>query len=201
MKIKKLVLFDFDGVLVDTLIMSYEISKEVDNDLSMPAFKSLFDGNIFHSLNNHPTIKQHPDFFGRYAEKLREFTIPQSLKDLVRKLREEYQLAIVSAIPTHLINEILNRENALFFADVLGGDIHTSKVYKIKILLEKYAIASQNAVYTTDTVGDVLEARECGVKAVAVAWGFQEEATLQKATPAKIVHTPEALLEAVKEIL
>ena len=48
----KLIIFDFDGVLVDTLIMNYEISKEVNENLSMTDFRSLFNGNIYDSLKN-----------------------------------------------------------------------------------------------------------------------------------------------------
>ncbi len=67
-------------------------------------------------------------------------------------------------------------------------------------MLEKYKTIPENAVFITDTVGDVLEARKCGVKAIAVTWGFHGEATLQKAKPAKIVSTSEDLLKSIKDI-
>src|SRR3989338_1472152 len=198
----KLILFDFDGVLVDTFIVSYEISKETNENLSLHMFRSLFNGNIYNSLKNNPKVKQHPKFFERYEEQSREFKVPQPLQDIIFELNKDYKLAIVSATQSALITKILKQANVLeCFSDILGGDIHTSKVVKNKMLLEKYKITSENAVFITDTTGDIAEARECGIKSIAVTWGFHEEENLQKANPAKVVSTPEDLLKALEEIL
>lgn len=197
----KLILFDFDGVLVDTLIMNHQISKEINKDLSLSAFRDLFNGNIFDSIKNSSTVKQHPRFFERYEEQYRELEIPQELKNLIYKLSKNYILTIISATPSALITKILKQANiSQYFLDILGGDIHTSKVVKNKILLEKYKVSSEDAVFITDTVGDIIEARECGIRSIAVTWGFHEIETLEKAKPAKIVSTPFDLLQAIKEI-
>lgn len=198
---KKLVMFDFDGVLIDTLIMHHKISQEINKDLSLSAFRDLFNGNIFDSVKNSPTVKQHPRFFERFEEQSRELNISQSLKDLINELSENYILAIVSATPSALIEKILKQANmSQYFLDIMGGDIHTSKVVKNKMLLDKYKITAEDAVFITDTVGDIIEARECEVKSIAVSWGFHEIETLEKARPAKIVSTPADLLRAIKEI-
>jgi len=197
----KLIIFDFDGVLVDTLIMSYEITKEINQEMSLEDFRSLANGNFFHSLENSSSIKQHPQFFDRYREKSRELKIPESLKGLIYKLSKESTLAIVSSSASILIKDILAREGHLsHFADILGSDLHKSKVVKNKMLLEKYKIKPKDALFITDTVGDILEARECGIKSIAITWGFQDAETLQKAKPAKIVNMPEELIKAIKEI-
>lgn len=197
----KLILFDFDGVLVDTLVMHHAISQEVNKDLSLDEFRDLFNGNIFDSVKNSLTVKQHPRFFERFEEESRELKIPKSLKDSIHRLNKDYILAIVSATPSSLIAKILKQADSYeYFSDILGGDIHTSKVIKNKMLLEKYEVASKEAVYITDTVGDVIEARECGVQSIAVTWGFHEIEALKKAKPAKIVSTPEDLVKAIKEI-
>lgn len=198
----KLVIFDFDGVLVDTLIMHYEISKKINKNMSLDMFRSIFSGNIYDSLKNNPAIKQHPQFFEQYEDKSRELKVPQSLKGLIGKLSKEHTLAIVSSTPSALIRKILKQEAVLnYFSDVLGADVNTSKVIKIRMLLGKYKIKQEDAVFITDTTGDIFEALECGVKAIAVTWGFHEEKTLEKSNPAKIVRSPEELFEAVKQIL
>src|SRR3989344_7950250 len=101
----KLILFDFDGVLVDTFLMFHEISKEVNKNLPLNVFRSLFNGNIYNVLKNHSNIKQHPKFFERYEEESRELKIPQELKDLICELSKDYILAIVSATPSKLITK------------------------------------------------------------------------------------------------
>ena|SRR3989338_6811055 len=154
----KLLLFDFDGVLVDTLVMHYE-------------------------------------------KRSRELEMPQSLKNLVHKLNENYRLAIVSSTPSGLIAKILKQTNVhQYFSDICGADIHTSKVVKNKMLLHKYKTDPSDAVFITDTVGDILEARECGIKSIAVTWGSHNEKTLKKAKPNKIVSAPDDLLQAIESI-
>jgi len=198
----KLILFDFDGVLIDTFIISLKISREVNKKMSLNLFRSIFNGNIYDSLKNNTKVKQHPEFFKLYEKQSRKLEIPKKLKDLICKLSKNYTLAIISATPSTLIATILKQANVFkYFSDILGGDIHTSKVVKNKMLLEKYKIESRDAVFITDTTGDILEARECGIESIAVTWGFHEEKTLQKAKPEKIVSTPEDLLKAIKEIL
>jgi len=44
---KKIVLFDFDGVLVDSYDYSYRISKELSPKLTEDIFRELFEGNIY----------------------------------------------------------------------------------------------------------------------------------------------------------
>lgn len=198
----KLIIFDFDGVLIDTFIMNYEISKEANKNLSFDMFRSLFNGNIYNTIKNNSKFKQHPKFFERYEEQSRELKIQQSLKDLIYKLSKDYRLAIVSATPSALIAKILKQADAdQYFFDILGGDVHKSKVVKNKMLLEKYKVTPESAVYVTDTTGDIIEAREGGIKSIAVMWGFHEKETLQKAKPEKIVNNPEDLLKAIEEIL
>ncbi len=198
----KLILFDFDGVLVDVLMMHHGIASEVNENLSLNEFRSLFNGNIYETLAQSPHIKQNPKFFERYDEQSRELMVPEELKDTVSKLSESYTLAIVSATPSWLIIKLLKQAGAYeYFGDILGGDVHQSKIAKNKMLLEKYKVSPEDAVFITDTTGDIKEARECGIKSVAVTWGFHEKETLEKANPEKLVDTPADLLRVIKELL
>lgn len=47
---KKIVMFDFDGVLIDTLLPCYKINVEANEDLDMEEYKNMFNGNIHTSL-------------------------------------------------------------------------------------------------------------------------------------------------------
>src|SRR3989344_1158610 len=195
----KLILFDFDGVLVDTLGVAFSINKGAKPDLSLEEYKSFFEGNIYDAIASGK--KKHiPDFDDQFRLQTRELKIPDELKKMLRDISPKNTLAIVSSASTDLIQEILEREDvANFFADVFGSDVHSSKIVKTKTLLNKYKVEVKDAVFITDTVGDIIEARECGVKAIAVTWGFHDEATLAKAQPVKIVNTPEDLIKAIKE--
>ncbi len=149
MKDKKLVLFDFDGVLANTIECSQE-----------------------------------------------------ALQNAIVELSKNYILSIVSSSRDNSIKIFLQKENINeYFSDILGTDIYSSKVVKIKSLLEKYSIQQQDAVLITDTLGDIKEAKECGVLSIGVLWGLHEKKTLEKGNPAKIIDSPLDLLDSVKEIL
>ncbi len=88
-----------------------------------------------------------------------------------------------------------------YFSDILGTDVHKSKIVKIKSLLEKYNIKPENAVFITDSLGDILEGNECGVKSIGVTWGIHHRETLEKGNPIIIIHSPMDLLTTVQNVL
>ena len=88
-----------------------------------------------------------------------------------------------------------------YFADVMGYEILRSKAGRINYLLKKYNISPTNAVYITDTAGDINEAGKCWVKAIAVTWGFQSKEELEKAGPTKIIDSPLNLVGAIEDVL
>lgn len=202
MENKKLVIFDFDGVLVDTLPVVFSLSKEVNENLSLEEFKSFFHGNFYKAVRFDGTPRnRNPKTLEKYEEKSRELKIPIVLKHTLENLSKKYILTIVSSTATNLILRILERENCNFFNDVLGADIHASKVEKNKTLLEKYNLSPSNAVFITDTSGDIKEASECNIRSIAVTWGFHDREELEKDNPALIVEDPKNLFEAIEDVL
>ena len=88
---KKIVIFDFDGVLVDTLIASYDVFKEVNENVKLDEFKSLYEENLHEALKNRKLIS-HPDYFCQYDKHTREIKVPNILKKIVQELSLKYIL-------------------------------------------------------------------------------------------------------------
>ncbi len=129
----------------------------------------------------------------------RESRIPAELKDVVRELSASFSLAIVSSTPSPAIAEILEKEGLReCFTEILGADVHTSKVIKIQSLLDSYHCAPEKTVLITDTTGDIGEARAAGVASIAVSWGFHGKDKLQKANPYAVVDTVPELLGSIR---
>ena len=196
----KLILFDFDGVLVDTLLPCYQISKEVNEDMTLAKFQTFFEGNIYNAFIK-AGFKLRPDYWVHYDQRLREIKVPPELKNIAKDLASKYTLAIISSTPKSSIVKILEKEKlSQYFQDILGTDVHTNKTLKIKMILDKYSQSSQDAVFVTDTLGDILEAMACGVRSIAVSWGFHTTEILQKGNPQKIIDKPKDLISAIEEI-
>jgi phosphoglycolate phosphatase len=202
-KNKKIVMFDFDGVLIDTLIPCYTINTEINEDLSLEEYKSFFTGNIHDAIRkNGEPRKRHPEFEQKYDICVREIKIPDILKDAVKYLASLYTLTIVSSTYSNSIHEILLREGiAEYFTDVLGADVDPSKVVKIKMLLEKHHSDPHDCVFVTDTLGDIREAHKCSVPSVAVTWGFHTKEDLQKGEPVVFIYDPKDFVLTIKNVL
>ena len=48
--------------------------------------------------------------------------------------------------------------------------------------------------YVCDTVGDIREARDAGIRTVAVTWGWHSRERLAAAHPDRLIDVPEKLL-------
>ena len=202
---EKLIMFDFDGVLANTLELSYQIHKDVNDYLTWEKFQDFSNGNFHDGIMNAVQNGNHKlpeDFWDKYDKNIINLNIHEILRQTLRDLNKECIVTIVSSMRADLIKKFLNKEKIENnFADILGVDFNKSKVIKINLLLDKYKIEAKNAVFVTDSLGDVLEANECGVKSIGVLWGLHSRETLEKGNPAHIIDNPLFLLDAVKEVL
>ena len=201
---KKLVIFDFDGVLANTEECSYKIHKNINGDLTWERFQSFADGN-FHEIMEKAVEEGYlipTNYYDLYNDHLLTINIHDILKETILQLKNTYRLAIVSSTRSSNIADFLEKEKVLnYFDDILGHDIHASKVIKINNLLQKYNVEPGNTVLITDSLGDILEANECNVRSVAVTWGLHTRKTLEKGNPAIIIDEPSILLKTVSDML
>ncbi len=203
---KKLVLFDFDGVLVNTLKIWFTIHKEANNDFTWESFQAMSEGNFWDKLDE-STKQGHilPDNAeAKYLSELVDttFSIEEAISIVIKALHEKYQIAIVSSGRESSINQFLKKmELDYCFSDVLGLDTHRSKTVKIKSLIDKYSLPLEHIIFITDTLGDIREANDCNVKSIGVTWGLHHRETLEKGEPFAILDDPLHLLETIDKAL
>ncbi len=202
---KKIVMFDFDGVLVNTLDFSYKIHKINNKDFTWERFQDFSNGNFhegFQRVLDEENFILIDDFYGHYKKELDLLSIQDIICSTIRDLASKYTLVIISSTTSHVIKEFIEKENlSSYFDDILGHDVHISKVLKIKKVLEKYKVDPKDSVFITDTLGDIKEAGECNIASIAVTWGLHPRRTLEKGKPAFIIEDPMYLIETVKKVL
>ncbi len=129
-----------------------------------------------------------------------KFQIFAGMLDVIKSLTENYPLIIVSSTITSPIREYMEGHRATsYFKEIMGNDVHKSKVEKIKMIFDKYGVGPNNCVFITDTLGDIREAEKTGVKSIAVTWGFHDKETLARGNPITIVDKPEELLIEIEK--
>jgi phosphoglycolate phosphatase-like HAD superfamily hydrolase len=170
---QKLIFFDFDGVIVDTADLSFDMRKKIEPSLTKEKFLDYFRGNIFNV--NPETVPNEADLELQavaYAEALRKLKIRRGMNKLIKELanvqpnpnehnlnaHSNYILTIVSSTPSDTIKTYLKEQN-LFdcFAEIFGSDISFNKSEKIQKLLKEFGVDSGNSLFITDTLGDILE--------------------------------------------
>jgi phosphoglycolate phosphatase len=199
----KIILFDFDGVIADTFAFCYNIANSRDA-LTHDEYRARFEGNINETSKkvSQSTSRTAPfDFFAHYTPELMKCPPNGDVVKVIQELARNYPLIIISSTITPSIVSFLEMHGLKdAFKEILGNDIEKSKVKKIQGVIQKYGIKPSETVFITDTLGDIKEAKECGVRSIAVTWGFHPIETLEKGEPHKIISRPEEIIEAVKSM-
>lgn len=192
------VIFDFDGVIHDTLDVVYPISKQI-HGITMEEYKDLFNGNVY----KNPIINEENSrlFLALQMESFRKLQIEDHIREELFKIKENYEMFIVSSNSEPILNEYFQNNGIMhIFSRVLGIETNKSKVEKFNILKNEHGIKDGNSVFVTDTLGDLLEANRAGIRSIAVDFGFHERERLERGNPYKIISDFRHLLPELKRL-
>lgn len=201
----KLLMFDFDGVIVDTFFMQMRLFNSFQKDpLDEKTFRDLYRGNFYDAVPSGPDekIREPNPFFLAYAKELEHVPTIEGMEKDLKKLREAgYRMIIISSTFDQAIKDFLVRTSLdTFFEKIYGVNMHKKKTVKIRKALQDLETQPQDALFITDTLGDIREAAQEHVRSIAVTWGYHPVETLKEGNPIAIVNTPEELREKIEEL-
>ncbi|MNK00137.1 Phosphoglycolate phosphatase [compost metagenome] len=210
----KLILFDLDGTLLDTL-----------QDLGDSCNAILEQ----HGYPTHPLVA-YKKFVGNGVQKLIERALPEKARTvetitallaafktyyeqkpvshtrpypgIVSLLQELKSLGYLISVASNKYHEAVIPLMQQYFPDipfdlVLGHRTgHPAKPDPAIVLdsLEALGINKQNCLYVGDSSVDMDTANNAGVTAIGVTWGFRDEDELRQHGAKYIIHTPSELL-------
>lgn len=207
MSSKKIIAFDFDGVIVDSLKLSYSINKDFLPDLRYEDWCTWSEGNFHEVIKSRDDIKflssdEGYDYFKeKYDQEVVNILPVDGIKDVLENMHQYYTMVVVSSNSQESIELYLKQHNFFsYFEDILGEETSRSKVEKFKLILNEYNVNSDEIVLITDSLGDIKEANELKIKSLAVLWGIHDHNTLQIASPHSIISEPKDIIKAVESV-
>ena len=207
-----IILFDFDGVLADTLDDLLNFAQEVCAQLGFPRNPTPADLEVLETMSfadygrqlKLPTqyidafVSQCLQMFNQRSHPPKMF---KGMGQVITEAARDSTIAIVTGNTTPTVEEFLKENNLReHIRLVIGVEHKGSRPEKIKLALREVGQGEEVAYMVGDAVSDIRAARETSLKSIAVCWGHQSPSRLMTAIPDYLVNSPQELLGLLKKI-
>lgn len=203
---ERLLIFDFDGVILDSLppfraifnqlASKYDIGEmKTDHELSKLFRTNFFEGVVGYGLEKSRVNDFLIDCRHKTFENLEKYKVFNGIQTALKKISQNNIMTIASSNHDDVVNHFVDDNDIRNYFDlVYGGSKYKSKVDKINKFVEHFGISKNQTYYIGDTVGDIIEGKNAEVKTVGVCWGYHS------AEEFAISH-PDHLLREIDELV
>jgi phosphoglycolate phosphatase len=208
-----LIIFDYDGVLADTLDDLLQFGQEACNQLGVKHVVTKDDLNdlevmSFATYGRACEVPEHlVDEFVKiclncFAEKKSPPAIFSGLRSVITYLAVNHRIAIVTTNSSQIVNAFLVKHglesliHAVYGVDTLGSKAQKIAMARNRLLENR----EQQLVFMVgDSLSDVQSAKEAAVTSIAVTWGHQSLENLLRAKPDFVVSSPHDLIQIIEQ--
>lgn len=200
----QLIAFDFDGVIVDSLLHNIRITNKAchqfgsKQEVTVAALQEInemsFDAVAEYIGVPRENFKPCLELINQQLVETYDDLLPfPGIEQAIRILADTgKQLIIVTHNTEFAVNAFLEKYDLVSCFDlVLGAETKGEKPEKLAKGLKELDMTPEMAIMIGDSVGDIHSAIEASVRPLGVAWGFQKADRLSKAGAEVILQTPE----------
>jgi phosphoglycolate phosphatase-like HAD superfamily hydrolase len=207
--IQKVIIFDFDGTIADTVDALVNIANRLAKEFGyaqidpreLTLLRNLTSREIIKysgvSLFRIPFLAKRVK--GELKNKIPELKPIPGIRDALTALKTEgHRLGIITSNSQENVTEFL-RINDLhhLFEFIHSGVTIFGKTTIINSVLRQKQIKPEKVIYIGDETRDIEASKKANIKVIAVTWGFNSPEVLAKQNPCFLVHHPSELLEAI----
>lgn len=200
----KVVIFDFDGTLADSLPFFRATFAEVADRHGFRSFapeeldelRSLSAREIMARagvpLWKVPAIAT--DFRRRMAERIGEIALFPGIEEALRGLQASgVRIAIATSNSEANVRAVLGSELQRTVSHFACGIALFGKARKLRQIIRSVGVQAGDAILVGDELRDLEAARSAGIPFAAVSWGYTEPDALRRAGPDRFVTNIEDL--------
>jgi phosphoglycolate phosphatase len=209
----KAIIFDYDGVIVESFPTIYQIYKIICFELNKPCPSSIDDFRKLYGLTfielqknlgfSEEDSKISEKIYVKEIVKGKPKLFPE-IKEVIKKLSEDYELIILSSNYEFEVKQKLEDNGILnYFSKIVGKVNETavsfSKVDPIKEIMRENNFSPQEIVVIGDRDKDYFNAKEAGIDNIIIVeygWGHTGKVPKQKTK----VNSPKDLIQAIKAL-
>lgn len=201
-----LVMFDYDGVIADSLEVCYSSFQAACSETglmevkSKEEFVSLFDDNLYQSMAARGlTVEEINRIMAVYEVKqaalLPNLGLFPGIGEALRLISENNKVVVITSNLSKATAEILEKNGIHCCAGIIGADQEKSKIKKIHMAKGHYP--DLPGFYVGDTKGDMIEGHKAETQTVGVCWGWHSPETLRAGGADFLAADPAELVQIV----
>jgi phosphoglycolate phosphatase len=200
----RLVIFDSDGTLADTLPWMRSIFNDLAEEHGFRRVEP-HEYDRFRDLPGRALLRELglplwklPRVVSalrrRMAEHKGRFLLFPGMGEVLHRLADGgVQLAVASSNSRENVERVLGIENAKLIAHFACGISTFGKGAKLRQVVRQSTIPARQAIYIGDEIRDGEAARKAGIAFGAALWGQHSEAALRAQSPAEIFTSPQEI--------
>lgn len=213
MKKIKVVIFDFDGTIADTMPYSFRKSlellrKEKIDTPEKQIIKKIRSNNYIELMKEFKLswlripfmlqiVKQTQRDLYSQIDKIKIFP---GMKNLLKDLRNNnYRIGILSSNMQRNVNKFIKINQLNFFDIVYCESNILGKDKTIKKMMKKYHLKQDEIIYVGDEIRDIVACHKMGVKMIGVSWGLHMVEALEKNGVDYMVKKPIEILKIISK--
>ncbi|MEM3126663.1 MAG: HAD hydrolase-like protein [Candidatus Woesearchaeota archaeon] len=200
----KVVVFDLDGVIIDSLIAFWKVENCLFKKLGRKGitlleyqkaflnnpWQSLFKMGKFDKKEQKQLIQMTGPFTKKHYKKVK---LHSGIKKVIIKLAKSHKLVIISSTPEKSIDFVLKKYKIRkYFKKFYGAEAGIKKIVKFRKCQRDFG---KNLIFITDSVGDIKEAKQMKIPTIGVGWGYQPSSWIKKAKPTYFAKNSEKIIK------
>jgi phosphoglycolate phosphatase len=207
---QKVIIFDFDGTIADTLDALVAIANHLAADFGYAPITTT-ELSYLRNLNSRQIIKYSGISWLKIPFLMKK--VKSELKGKIHELKpiagiqeslvslknEQCRLGIITSNSSDNVRDFLrNNELDSLFDFIYSGVTIFGKTTTINNALKQYNLSPKQVIYVGDETRDIEASQKANIKVVAVAWGFNSQEALARQNPDFLIHQPGELLQVVR---